>query len=172
MAKVLFISADYVKRNSTIGENGDDKVMYSAIKDAQEIKLLEILGTDLYNKISDDLEAFITVATPIPADYKTLLDDYIKPALLKWTEFEFKYMNHFKIRNSGTMTRTSNNSEGAEFAEIKYLMDREAHKAEFYSTILVNYLCGNAETFPEYGDNGDPGEISGNDGWDSPIYLG
>ena len=173
MAKVLFISEDYVKRNSTVDENVDAKLIYSAIQDAQDIQIHELLGTDLYVKLKADVEDFIENATPIPADYDTLLEAYVKPALLKWTEFEMKYMNHYKIRNSGSMIRTSDNSTAANFTEVKYLMDKESYKAQFYSDILVNYLCGNTDLYPEYCSNDDAGDISALDtGFKSSIFLG
>ena len=78
MAKnVLLISAEILKDRTGIHSNIDDKLLYPEIKAAQDMYIHPILGTNLYNKIINDVDA-----GTITGDYKSLLDDYIIDCLI------------------------------------------------------------------------------------------
>ena len=90
MADVLFCSKDDIVRKSTMldGNIDSDKII-PALHLAQTQYLREIIGTDLYNKFSSDITALINSGTTFPADYKNLLDDFVKPILIHLTIHEF-----------------------------------------------------------------------------------
>ena len=48
---VYFISVTYLKDNTPINENVDDKLLKSAIKEAQEIYVRDIIGSGVYNEL-------------------------------------------------------------------------------------------------------------------------
>ena len=57
MATALFISTTDLKKNSIIDGNVDIDKMLQFVKVAQQIDIQNLLGTDLYNKISADIIA-------------------------------------------------------------------------------------------------------------------
>ncbi len=74
----LFIGSQYIKDSSYIDENVDEKLLKSTIADTQDFRILNILGTALYNSLKD------TSPTTWNASQLTLVNDYIKPALKYW----------------------------------------------------------------------------------------
>jgi len=48
---VYFISTTYLKDNTPLNENVDDKLLKSAIKEAQEIYIRDIIGSGIYNQL-------------------------------------------------------------------------------------------------------------------------
>ena len=87
MATVLFITRKQLVQNSIIDGNVDTDKFIQFIKIAQEIHIRNYLGTDLYNKISNDI-AGVGGAT-LTGAYLTLVTTYIQPMLI-----------HFAIRKS------------------------------------------------------------------------
>ena len=74
MAEGLFVTrADLVKFTALTGDTDTDKYV-QFIKIAQDIHIKKYLGTDLFNKIQDDIEA-----SSLTGDYLTLNTTYIKP---------------------------------------------------------------------------------------------
>ncbi len=48
---VYFISTTYLKDNTPLNENVDDKLLKSAIKEAQEIYIRDVIGSGIYNEL-------------------------------------------------------------------------------------------------------------------------
>ena len=59
MANVLFISEAYLKNNTLIDDNVDQRIILPSIKNAQNMRLHPILGTPFY----EDLKAKIVAGT-------------------------------------------------------------------------------------------------------------
>ena len=83
MANVLFISEAYLKNNTLIDDNVDQRLLLPSIKVSQDIRLHPTLGTPFY----EDLKSKIVAGT-LNADETTLLDSYIAPSMLQWTMYE------------------------------------------------------------------------------------
>ena len=66
---VYFISVTFLKDNTPINENLDDKLLKSAIKEAQEVYIRDIIGSGIYDELQ--LQTFNGNVT---ADNTTLLD--------------------------------------------------------------------------------------------------
>ena len=48
---VYFISTSYLKDNTPLNENLDDKILKASIKEAQEIYIRDIVGSGIYNEL-------------------------------------------------------------------------------------------------------------------------
>ena len=70
MATALFIKPVTLKRNSIIDGSVDVDKFIQFLKIAQEIHIRNYLGSDLYNKISNDI-----IADTLTGDYLTLVKD-------------------------------------------------------------------------------------------------
>ena len=78
MAKVLFIKRDDIVRNSVLSGNVDSDKFLQFVEIAQEIHLQNYLGSNLYDKLREDI-----IANTLPVAYATLLDEYIQPMLIQ-----------------------------------------------------------------------------------------
>ena len=74
----LFVSPKYIKRKSIIDGDVDADKIVQFIETAQDIHIQNYLGTNLYKKLQSLIIAG-TINDVGNADYKLLLDDYIKP---------------------------------------------------------------------------------------------
>jgi len=168
MAKVLFITENFIKENSPIDENVDVKFLRSTIYDAQRDYIKPILGSDLYDKIESDISG-----STLTGDYLTLVNDYVSESLLKWVIFELTDVLLYKYRNKNVSKQDSENAQPVNYTEHRYLMDRWKEKAERRSQDTTDYLCANIDLFPEYTSNSDIDDIFPNKGnFTTSIYLG
>lgn len=148
MATALFISEQYIKDMSYLDENVDVNLIRPIIKEAQDIHIHTLLGSALYLQLVAQVVAG-TVTTGTISN-KTLLDDYIAPALKYWTLYEGIDVLTFKMTNKSIMYKNSENSNPISVSDVKRLMDRLKDKAEWYSKRLVAYLQENTATFTLY----------------------
>ncbi len=90
MAEVLLISENYVKKYTTINGSVDPNLLYPSIYLAQDKWLLPFLGTDLLNKIKNDV-----ANNTIAGNYQILLEDYIQKNV---RAFYYLYIAKFVIK--------------------------------------------------------------------------
>lgn len=149
MATALFVTEQFIRENTLIDGNVDEKYITITIADAQRIHILPILGTGLYNELSTQILAGTTTS-----DNQTLLEDYIADALKYWVIYEGIDLFNYKITNKAIMTKNSDNSQSIEQNELIRLMDRNRDKAEYFSERLTKYLITNNTTYPLFDNPG------------------
>ena len=172
MAKnVLLISDDILKDRTAVHGNIDPKLLYPEIKDAQNMYILPILGTALYNKIINDVDS-----GTIAGDYKDLLDDYIIDPLLNYVLATLPTAISYQFWNKGVLRKSGDNTELPNMSELMSISDNYRRKAEWYADRLNKYLKAQAdETFlPEYVNPGDEFDtiVPEDTSYTMPIYLG
>lgn len=140
----LFISEQYIKDTSYVDENVDVKLLQSNILETQDFRILHILGTNLYNSLKNTASASWTT------DQRTLVNDYIAPALKYWVLHDGAYLFQFKIMNKGVLKRNAENAESVDINELDRLMDFFKNRAEFYSERITKFLLQNSTTYPLY----------------------
>jgi hypothetical protein len=140
---VYFISTSYLKDNSAINENVDDKLLKSAIKEAQEIYIRDIIGSGLYDELQT--QAF---AGTLTANNTKLLDSYIAPCLKYYTITESMLPMTFKLMNKSVATRQAENATAITIDELTLIEQRFRDKAEYYANRLRDYLRENTNTYP------------------------
>lgn len=151
-SKALFISIKDLKRKSIIDGNVDADKLVQFVEVAQDTHIQNYLGTDLYNK----LQTLITGGTiddVANADYKNLLNDYIKPMLIWFSQSAYLPFAMYQISNGGMFKHTSENSETVTLEEMRALLNRVTETAEFYTRRFVDYMAYQSTTFPEYNSN-------------------
>jgi len=148
MAEGLFITReDLVKFTNLNGSVDQDKFL-QYIKIAQDTHIKNYLGTDLFNKIQDDIEA-----ASLAGDYLTLNTTYVKPMVIHWAMVEYLGFAAYTIANKGIFKHTSENSETVSKEEVDSLIERYRSIAENYTQRFIDYMCFNSATFPEYTSN-------------------
>lgn len=148
MAKALFITRTDLVRNTIIDGNVDTDKFIQFIKIAQEIHVRNFLGTDLYNKISTDIES-----ASLSGDYLTLKNDYIVPMLIHYAMVDYLPFAAYQVKNGGVFKHTSENSTSVDKAEVDYLVNKERDFAEYYTRRFIDYMSFNNSKFPEYNSN-------------------
>lgn len=139
----LFISEQYIKDTTPINDNVDMKLLRMAILEAQEIHLLEKIGSTLYNDLQTKY-----IAQTLNASETVLLNTYIRPMLKYWVMVEGLPMMLFKLSNKSVATTTSDNSTPVQYEDMNYLVKLNKNKAEVYTDRLVRYLLANLALFP------------------------
>lgn len=145
MANVLFISETFLKQNTQVSDNVDVKYIRESILWAQDSEIQKILGSTLYNKIKTDI-----AASALAGVYKTLVDDYIQVTLKHYVTAECLAMATYKITNKGLQIQDSEQSSPASTSNINFLVEKETNKADWYRQRLIDYLCENSSSYPEY----------------------
>lgn len=159
MNTIYFVSETVLKANSPISLNVEPQLLNLAIIDAQEMRVQMALGSNLYNKLITLVDTGdISVITY--ANYKTLLDNYVVPAVIYWSIVECLSYVRYKIMNKGVQSQNSDNSTPLDLEEIKYFQDSIRNKAEFKSQRLIDYLIENRTLFSEYTQSLDADDIA------------
>lgn len=167
-----FIGPQFIKDYTFIDENVDEKYLMVATKEAQEIYIREYIGSGLYNDLQTKLLADVTLSGY--SDYQTLINTYIAPALKYWTMYEAAPFLKFKFTNKNIVSKTSENSTGADLRDFEKVLKWIEDKARYYSDRLIKYLQENEASFPLYINpgNGVDTIYPIGSGFDSDIYLG
>lgn len=142
--KIFILSEKRLKENTIIGDNVDTKYLYPALQLAQEISLVEIIGSALYKRIITDIEN-----NTLNGDYKTLVDDYILPYLEFETVARIGSLLQYKYRNGGVVTNQDEHFNTAEKDMLFFLFDENKNNASAYADRLKKELMCNCSKYPE-----------------------
>ena len=145
MNKTLFISEQFLKDISTVNLNVDSKVIMNSILYAQEMNILPVCGSNLYNEL-------ITQVTnnSLTEANSNLIENYIKLCLVQFTLFELVDYLVYRFEPKGVLKLKSDNAEVISRAEILDLKEKFRDKGEWYATRLSKYLCANSSLYPAY----------------------
>ena len=148
MAYVLFISEDKLKDSTAINMNVDVDLLLPYVREAQKLHVETKLGTDLTQKLKDE----ITAGT-LAGAYKTLVDDYIGDMLPNWAFYHVIPFLRFKIENGNIYSKTSETGTALSTEEAQHLREEVRNTAEYYTERMIDYVCNNTSSFPEYSTN-------------------
>jgi len=152
--KVILVSADQVKTYSSISENTSDKMIFTAILDAQQIELQSIIGSRLLDKICS-----LVQASNVIEPYKELLDDYIQPFLIRQVSSEVIIPISYKIGNFGVAQASDDHLEASQLKEISFIKQYYLDKANTAKKRLQDYLIANRNRFPELSEYDFPKDV-------------
>lgn len=139
------VSVDDLKKLGLIHQNTDTKLLARCIKVAQDMNIQTITGTPLFNALLDRVEN-----DTWDANYNTLMQDYIIPALVSWVDYHATDYLNVKMTNKNVGRgqddqRTANTD--AQNSDFKHKLVKIA---QFYSDRLIGYLKDNDDIYPEY----------------------
>tara|TARA_Y100000361_G_C11142762_1_gene336122 strand:+ start:507 stop:1088 length:582 start_codon:yes stop_codon:yes gene_type:complete len=145
----LYISATRLKKDSAIGGSVEDDLIMPYILLAQDMNILPILGTDLDAKLKSDIQGG-TLAN----QYKTLVEDYIQPALVQFSFVSLvPYLRLRFVNNAVVVMGATDQSSSATYEDLEPVMNTATDAAEFYRQRAIDYLRDNTSSFPEYSSN-------------------
>ena len=150
--KALFITLDELKRKSIFDGNLDTDKLIQFVEVAQDTNIQLQLGTKLYDKLQADI-----IANNLTGNYLTLVNDYIKPMLIWYSQTAYLPFAAYQVSNGGVFKHSSDNSVSVETEEINMLVNKAKDTAEFYTERFIQYMNFNSNLFPEFISNQDEG---------------
>jgi hypothetical protein len=150
--KALFITIKELKRKSIFDGNLDSDKIIQFIEVAQDTEIQTYLGSKLYEKLQADI-----IADTLTGNYKILVDDYIKPMLIWYTQAAYIPYAAYQISNGGIYKHSSENSTAVDQSEINSLTSHSTETAEFYTQRFMDHMNYNSNLYPEYISNQDDG---------------
>ena len=148
MAQALFINREDIVKFTALNGNVDPDKFTAFVKIAQDIHIQNVLGSNLFQKINNDI-----VASSISGVYLSLLTTYIKPMLIHWAMVEYLPFAAYTIANKGVYKHGSENADTISVDELNVLIDKERSIAQHYQKRFLDYICLNSNSFPEYSNN-------------------
>ncbi len=145
----IFISEDYLKQNTVINGNVDDKYIVNNLRMVEDVYIHPILGSLLY----DELRVQISTSGVTTLN-RTLIEDYVQPTVIYFLLAEMPIDMVFKWENKAIIKRSGENSQPADLNDIRYIIERKEKVARFYSERLINYLRANPTLYPLYAQYG------------------
>lgn len=144
-----FISVERVFELTTLDKNIDASVITRLIDEAQDIRIQEVLGYNLYNTIMGMLISG-TILDPININYKNLLDNNIQRCLALWIKYDSYSELNYHLTNKAVATKSSDNSQPVSDSTLANLRAETKGKAEFYEKRIRETIINNPGLYPEY----------------------
>lgn len=155
--ETLLINENYLRKYTSINDAVDVNLIRPAIYLAQDKYLENYLGTELVKRLK--LEVTNLINDPsyiIPAEYLTLLEDYVAKALAWWAMVELYPDLAYKHDNGNIVRKISEDTESIGQGQLGQLMERARSNAKHYTQILIDYVRVNVSLYPEYHTNVKP----------------
>jgi len=171
---ITLITPEVLKDRTELHTDVDEKLIKPKIRLAQDLYVLPLLGTTLYNKIIHFI-ATATLDTTPATPYKFLLDNFLVDIMCNYTMAKLLPSLNAQYWNSGVSTKSIQNSTTVTGNDLKNLIADFISNGDNYSQRAKRYLQQNAYTsFPEYYQ-----QVAGIDiiipetnVWESPISMG
>lgn len=151
-----FVDEQYIKDNSPIDDNVDSKLLATAMRTAQDIYIRDIIGSGIYDEITDQINASTLAAD---SENTTLVTHYIAPCLLHYVISEAALPMTFKMMNKSISTRNSDNSNPLDIDQLVKLQNYYKDRAEYYANRLREYLEENHTLYPLFHNPGNGQDV-------------
>lgn len=147
-SNVLLIAEDTLKTYSNLNKNTFGDWILPAIREAQEMGLMPIIGECLYNKICE-LVADGSINDVLFTAYKDLLDDKIQPYLIYKTLSNIIPILNAKMANLGVVVTNDEHVVNLTQSESDLLKSYYSERCDFYTKRLQDFIKSNQSAFPE-----------------------
>ena len=145
MNNILLISENTIKQNSLVSNNVDGKYIQNAIRTAQDLSLVPIIGQKLFERLCDG------IANDNLTELETeLIKTYIQPVLLNAVMSDLVLQLSFKFRNLGAVQTVDTNVIIPSLSDLEYIRNDYSMKCTFYQNRLSDFLEDNCAKFKQY----------------------
>ena len=150
----MLISPKEVKQSGELNLNCDDGQIGNSIRTAQNVYLTDVIGVELVQKLQELVYNKIKGSGTSIDDqdniaYKTLLNDYIKDALIYKTVIDLAMRASFKVRNMGVVQNSDTNVMAATIDDIKHLQNYVETMWNHSLNRMADFICANKGAYPE-----------------------
>ena len=164
----LLVTAATIKEYGVLEDNVDVKLINTTTIMVQDIQLQQILGTDLYKEICNQVNA-----ESVSALNTTLLNDYIRNFLMNAVIADGVLSFNYRFANKAIITANSDNQNPVGKEEIEMIRAKWQGQADFYAKRLTKYLVQESNSYPLYMANSDISDMHAKSAkYNSGIYLG
>jgi hypothetical protein len=143
--KALFITLQELKRKSIIDGNVDTDKLIQFVEVAQDTHIQNYLGTRFYNALQTQV-----INSTLTSANETLLNTYIKPMLIWYTQATYLPYAAYQISNGGIYKHNSENATSVSESEITKLTRHATETADFYAKRFMDYMDDNLDLYPDY----------------------
>lgn len=144
----LLINVDWLKMNSHLDENVNDKDVRISIKLVQDQIIQQVIGTCLFEALKEMI-VDCTIDHELNSKYKFLLDEYLLDIFAWGVPAMLPIPLTYKIRNAGEIKTTSEGLSTSTLDDINYTTQWYKNKMDFYVQRAIKWLCCNTSCFPE-----------------------
>lgn len=147
MKTILFISVADIKNRTGLHNNVDEKLIHPEILTAQDMYILPLLGSTLYNRLQDGIQN-----NNLNTAENKLLDEYIVPTLVYFVMSELPMGLSFQFYTKGLIRKTDANQVEPDMQDVLDVAARYKTRAEFYRQRTLKYLKAETSnnTYPQY----------------------
>ena len=166
---IIFITESLFKERTGASNSIDGKQLFPMIKVAQDMHIQPALGSKLYKRLQDGIDA-----NNLTANEELLIDDYVTDALVWYTMSMLPMTMGFQLFSKGFLQKFSEESNAPSRADLELIEQKYQSMAEFYKTRLIRYLQENYVLYFEYFNYGSGFDVifPEQKAYTSPIYLG
>lgn len=148
MAKnVLLTNPKFIKEITNIDDNVQDKFLFPAINESQEIDLKSIIGENLLKRLKE-MVLDESINRPGNEAYKDLVEKsqfFLAYSVLS----KLVVTTSFKLDNAGLYRSNDENLYYASMDEVKNMEEYYQNRAAFFKLELQNFIINNKSAFAE-----------------------
>lgn len=145
MAQVIYVSIDYLTKNTNITSNVDANILRPSVIKAQDLYISPFLGKDLDNELKTAIQS-TTGLTTIQVELLSL----VKKAQAEFTAYMAYADILYRFLNKAATTQSSENGSAITREDLIWLRDIAKNDGEFYLRRVREFLIENKEIFPEW----------------------
>lgn len=145
MPFAALINADQLKELGLINSNVEDSILSPIIKRVQKRQVKHLLGSSLYNRIIEGINA-----DDLNADEKFLMDEYVIPLMVVCCDYKAVNATAYQIKNKATGTSSDEAIQVIMKSDKSDFKNDIAGDVEVAKNDLIGYLMDNSLLYPEY----------------------
>ena len=136
----LLVTNEDITKNTIIGGNVDRSKYQYCVKNAQNLNIKPLLGTDLYNKIVSDYES-----SGLTGSYYTMYHDYIKEMVIHKSTEIYLTQAAYTVGNGGVTKQVAvNGSTSVSKEELDYLVQASRKLYHHYEREFLEWIKENS----------------------------
>ena len=151
MKDILLTSEEFVKASTNCSDNVNSKLMKTAIREAQEINLKSVIGSNMLRKLKDLVE-YGGIEEEEYVAYKELLDE-CQYFLAYSTLTKLCVILTYGLDNVGLYSKSDEHMETLSVDDTLLLQNHYQKKADWFQMTLQQYILNHKSELPEIGDN-------------------
>lgn len=152
MKNIYLVSADFVRGESNIDDNLQNKYLMPAIRETQDADLTEVLGCKLVHKLCELVDSG-EITDEANEKYKNLLDN-CQYFMAYSAIAKLILITSVKISNFGADTAKDEHIYTLSLKDLYTIKDEYTIKADYYKGRLQAFLRENYNDYPELKGSG------------------
>ena len=142
---IYFVTPDYLKTYTNVGQNLDDNNSVPFIKNAADSYVRSIVGNEFYKYLLGKYNS-----QTLDADETELVQDYIKPSVSWRSAADIVVEASYQLTNKGIQTQSGDYSSSPEYKAIMFNHHHTSDKAALYDEMLSRFLVKDKNKYPQF----------------------